>query len=161
PRRPAVPGRGHGLAGGAVAPALACRPKSGAGGCGGRPRFLRRDGHGTAGPPFRGWRSRGGAAPRAGPAPEGGGFPRPPRGGEGAFIAAVAAGERRPGHVVLRGSKALGESDWQGGGYTSFCRTPSEVIQRLEELGVGVVVLDTSAPPAADLEHHRLLGETV
>jgi 4-amino-4-deoxy-L-arabinose transferase-like glycosyltransferase len=81
--------------------------------------------------------------------------------GEGAFIAAVAAGERRPGHVVLRASKALADSDWQGGGYTSFCRTPAEVMRRLEELGVGVVVLDTSAPPTADLEHHRLLGETV
>jgi hypothetical protein len=81
--------------------------------------------------------------------------------GEGAFIAAVAAGEPRPGHVVLRASKALGDSDWQGGGYTSFCRTPAEMMRRLEQLGVAVVVLDTSAPPTADLEHHRLLGETV
>jgi hypothetical protein len=81
--------------------------------------------------------------------------------GEGAVIAAVAAGERRPGHIVLRGSKALSDSDWQGNGYVSLCRTPAEVLRRLEELGVAVVVFDTSAPSAPDLEHHRLLGETV
>jgi hypothetical protein len=83
--------------------------------------------------------------------------------GEGAFIAAVAARERRPGHFVLRASKELAKSDWMGRDYSirAECRTPEGMLHYLEQVGVGVVVLDGSAPPAADLAHHLLLAETV
>jgi len=81
--------------------------------------------------------------------------------GEGMFIAAVAEREKRPGHTILRGSKVLGQSDWMGHEYTCFCQTPEEMMRLLEELEVGVVVLDTSAPPARDMAHHMLLTQTV
>jgi hypothetical protein len=83
--------------------------------------------------------------------------------GEGAFIAAVAAGEQRPGHVVVRASKVLADDDWLGRGYTirADCRTPEAMMRYLEQLDVGVVVLDTSAPLTAWMGHHVLLGKTV
>jgi len=81
--------------------------------------------------------------------------------GEGMFIAAVAQREQRPGHTILRASKVLGYSDWMGREYTSFCKTPEEMMRLLDKLEVGVIVLDTSAPPAQDMAHHVLLTETI
>ncbi|HJT77942.1 MAG TPA: glycosyltransferase family 39 protein [Gemmataceae bacterium] len=81
--------------------------------------------------------------------------------GEGAFIAEVAAHEERPGHTVLRGSKLLAKDDWMGHGYEPLYRTQEALTRRLEEAGVAVVVVDTSAPESPDLEHHRLLLEAL
>jgi hypothetical protein len=83
--------------------------------------------------------------------------------GEGAFVAAVAGGERRPGHVVLRASKVLATDDWLGRDYAirPDCRTPEAMQRHLERLGVGVVVLDTSAPLTPWMGHHLLLGATI
>ncbi len=77
--------------------------------------------------------------------------------GEGAFIAEVAGEEERPGHTVLRGSKLLGDGDWLGIGYEPLYRTPEALARSLTQAGVSLVVVDTSAPPTADLEHHRML----
>ena len=40
--------------------------------------------------------------------------------GEGMLIAEIAMRDRRPGHFVLRGSKVLARSDWNGNGYLSI-----------------------------------------
>ncbi|MBV9122518.1 MAG: glycosyltransferase family 39 protein [Planctomycetes bacterium] len=65
--------------------------------------------------------------------------------GEGAFIAAVAARESRPGHVVLRSSKLLANINWMGQGEANLYQTPDEVLHCLEQSAVEVVVVDTSA----------------
>jgi hypothetical protein len=79
--------------------------------------------------------------------------------GEGMFIAEIAMREKRPGHVVLRASKALAESGWMGEGYNSRFDTPEQLMEYLESVPVGLVVLDDAeaTPPA----HHRLLRELV
>jgi hypothetical protein len=80
---------------------------------------------------------------------------------EGMFIAAVAEREPRPGHIVLRGSKSLSQSDWIGHDYQDLVHTPAEMMKELERLRVDYLVLDTSAPPVRYLAFHRLLTETV
>jgi hypothetical protein len=79
--------------------------------------------------------------------------------GEGMFVAEIAMREERPGHVVLRASKVLSESGWMGEGYSSLFDTPEQLMEYLEGVPVGVVVMDDSeAMPQA---HHRLLREVL
>ena len=61
---------------------------------------------------------------------------------EGAFIAEVAMQERRPGHFVLRSSKALASSTWLGENYQMRFREPGAVADYLESIPVGVVAVD-------------------
>jgi hypothetical protein len=79
--------------------------------------------------------------------------------GEGMFISEVARREPRPRRTILRGSKALAESGWNGEGYRLLHRTPAEVLAFLEH-AVDVIVLDTSANTAGET-HPQLLTETV
>lgn len=79
--------------------------------------------------------------------------------GEGMFIEEVAMREKRPGHIVLRASKALSESGWMGEGYSCFFDTPEELMDYLESVPVGVLVLEEDASP--DQAHQRLLKQVV
>lgn len=79
--------------------------------------------------------------------------------GEGMFISEVAAREPRPLRTILRGSKVLAESGWNGEGYRLLHRTTREVIAFLDS-GVEVVVLDTSAVTDGEA-HHGLLAQTL
>ena len=80
--------------------------------------------------------------------------------GEGSFIAEVAMRERRPGHFVLRASKVLSHSDWDGNRYKLMHRTRAMIENYLASVPVGVVVIDWS-PQRRLPEHERLLMETV
>ncbi len=62
--------------------------------------------------------------------------------GEGVFTAEVAMRERRPGHVVLRASKALASQSWSGYRVRLITKTPEEAMKRLESVPVEVLVLD-------------------
>ena len=79
--------------------------------------------------------------------------------GEGMFVSEVAMRELRPGHFVLRASKVLASSRWDGSEYEVLYRDVNEVESFLEETGVGVVVLDCSSPESR--RHLKLLGETL
>lgn len=79
--------------------------------------------------------------------------------GEGMFIQEVAMHEERPGHIVLRASKVLSESGWMGEGYASFFDTPDQLLEYLESVPVGVVVLEEDAAP--NQAHHRLLRQVM
>ena len=81
--------------------------------------------------------------------------------GEGMFISEVAMRERRPGHVVMRASKSLANSRWDGGEYVPLYRTPEEMMRHLEGIPVEAVVIDRSIPVRRQVEHHRLLEETL
>jgi hypothetical protein len=75
--------------------------------------------------------------------------------GEGAFIAEMAMREKRLGHIILRGSKVLAHSSWDGRSYECVYRTSTEVDRYMTELPVRVLVVDTSS--GAPLDHHRNL----
>ncbi len=81
--------------------------------------------------------------------------------GEGMFIVAVANGEKRPGHFVLRSSKVLCDSDWLGTHYEALYRTPGEMQAYLESIPVGVVVIDESVPKENRQPHQQTLDDTI
>jgi hypothetical protein len=67
--------------------------------------------------------------------------------------------EARPGHILLRASRMLGESDWNGRNYKVKMKTPTEIQRFLEEAAVDVVVLNRK--PDHGFEHHKLLLATI
>ena len=79
--------------------------------------------------------------------------------GEGMFISEVAMQENRPGHIVLRASKSLSLSRWDGTEYESFYNAPEEMMSYLKEIPVGIVIFDKSAQYQS--KHHHLLQETL
>ncbi len=81
--------------------------------------------------------------------------------GEGAFISEVAMQEQRPGHIVLRASKLLSYSRWDGSKYKLLYRTQEELYNYLLDVPVGIVVVDLSIPDKKETRHHSLLKETL
>lgn len=83
--------------------------------------------------------------------------------GEGAVIAEVAMHEDRPGHQVLRASKLLSRSSWNGSRYQALATNAEEVQALLDRASVEVVVLDDD--PLTKLKrpqpHHDLLRAAV
>ena len=63
------------------------------------------------------------------------------RKGEGILISEVAARESRPGHIVLRASKMLASDDWMGRNYRPLFQDQREVLQYLEGIPVGIVII--------------------
>jgi hypothetical protein len=62
--------------------------------------------------------------------------------GEGMLISEVAAREPRPGHIVLRADKMLASEDWMGRDYQVLFHDPEQVLQYLESIPTGVVIID-------------------
>jgi hypothetical protein len=62
--------------------------------------------------------------------------------GEGAFIAEVAAHEKRPGHIVERGSKILAEENLMGNRFRLFYTTPEELMRFFEKTPHRIVIVD-------------------
>jgi hypothetical protein len=79
--------------------------------------------------------------------------------GEAILISEVAMREARPGHILLRASHMLAESDWTASKYKLIIKTPAEIQRFLEEAAVNVVVLDLK--PDHEWEHHRQLLATI
>lgn len=77
--------------------------------------------------------------------------------GEGAFITEVAMHDRRPGHIVLRSTKVLSNSNWYGNVYRLRYNSSREVCSFLDQAPIDAVLLDTR-PAAAwvDEEAYRL-----
>jgi hypothetical protein len=66
----------------------------------------------------------------------------------------------RPGHIVLRASHALADSDWNGGSYKLLFHSAAEVSDYLSYLPIGVVVIDRTNYPRPHL-HQPLLEEAI
>jgi hypothetical protein len=81
--------------------------------------------------------------------------------GEGMAISEIAMRERRPGHVVLRGSKVLSRMGWLGEDYEALYKSPEELTRFLEGIPVGIVLIDQSIPAASQRPHHELLRTTL
>ena len=63
--------------------------------------------------------------------------------GEGAFISEVAMHEQRPGHIILRSSKFLGSSTWNGTNFELRYKTAVELREFLDHAPIDAVILDT------------------
>ena len=72
--------------------------------------------------------------------------------GEGAMIAARLAQDRDRSSHLLRASKFLSRSDWNGDGYSALYTTPAAMRSALAGAGLDYAVLDTSAPSRPDAE---------
>lgn len=81
--------------------------------------------------------------------------------GEGMFIAEIAMREKRPGHIVHRGSKLLASSSWSGGDYAAKATDTAGIVAELARAQVEIVVLDTTVPAERldRMPHHALLAE--
>jgi len=79
--------------------------------------------------------------------------------GEGALISEVAMREARPGHIILRASRMLADSDWNGRNYKMKMEGPAEIQRFLESAAVDIVVLDFDS--YHDFEHHKQLQATI
>jgi 4-amino-4-deoxy-L-arabinose transferase-like glycosyltransferase len=77
--------------------------------------------------------------------------------GEAVFIAELAALDERPEHRVLRASKVLSTSTWDGSDYRLTYATPEEVHRFLTNAHVDVVVIDTKPMEGPHSRHHRQL----
>lgn len=78
--------------------------------------------------------------------------------GEGAVISEVARMEKRPGHIVLRASKVLAQSEWTGRNYHLLYPEVSAVMRFLESVPVRILVMDNT-PGTKDHLHHRQLEQ--
>ncbi len=78
--------------------------------------------------------------------------------GEGAFISEVASREDRPGHIVLRASKILGQSGWLNQKYKPIHSSDTELLGFLEDVPVGIVIIDESLPTVYRVHHHQRLA---
>lgn len=77
--------------------------------------------------------------------------------GEGAFIAEIAMRNEGRRRVVLRASKALAISDWNGANYQPLFRTTEEIHRHLNQGSVEVVVTEETST-LGHLPHTALLN---
>jgi hypothetical protein len=82
------------------------------------------------------------------------------RDGEGMLVSELAMAEKRPGHQILRGTKVLSRTDWNGHVFASFYQDPNTLLDYLHNANIGLVVSDT-LPPVFLYEHQRVLAETL
>ena len=74
---------------------------------------------------------------------------------DGMIVAAMAEHHPRSGPIVLRSSRVLARSDWNGHRYSTQLRDAQQTRQRLRELGIGLIVM----PTAPELLHEQLLAD--
>jgi len=79
--------------------------------------------------------------------------------GEGMFISEVAMREQRPGHFVLRATKVLAASQWDGKNYRALFENTKDVQEYLSEVPVEVIVFDATLPLNESGTHHHILSE--
>jgi hypothetical protein len=77
---------------------------------------------------------------------------------EGMLISEVAAREARPGHIILRASKMLASEDWMGTYYQPLFQDQKVLLQYLEEIPTGIVILDESG---RSTPHGQLLYQAI
>jgi len=80
---------------------------------------------------------------------------------EGCFIAAMSLTEPRPSSTILRATKILAKTNWNGNRYTPLAGDSDAVERLLDENSVGTVVAHTPAGERPLFSHHALLVETV
>jgi Dolichyl-phosphate-mannose-protein mannosyltransferase len=82
------------------------------------------------------------------------------RDGEGMLVSELAMCDKRPAHTVLRGTKVLASTDWNGNVFETYFRTPEALLNFLRDARVGLVVSDT-LPPTISFEHQHVLNQAI
>lgn len=80
--------------------------------------------------------------------------------GEGMLIAEIAIHEKRPGHFIVRGTKVLSTTNWNGSMRSPIYATPSALLGYLDRVPIGVLVLDL-LPEGIAFPHQSMLMATV
>ncbi len=81
--------------------------------------------------------------------------------GEGMLVSELAMqASHRPQHVVLRGTKLLSVSDWEGTHYRTLQHDTGEVMALLQSIPVDIVVVDLDSPHP-DMTAHQMLRDTL
>jgi hypothetical protein len=81
--------------------------------------------------------------------------------GEGMLTSELAmATKKRPGHQIIRGTKDLSNTDWDGHVSACLYPTPDALLEYLHKAQIDIVVSDT-LPPASPFQHQRVLTETI
>ncbi len=80
---------------------------------------------------------------------------------EGVTVSEIAMRDTRPGHTVVRASKAVGSSDWDGSNYRARLNTPAELMAYLQSVPVDFIVLDLIQPDAGAIKPHALMLEAL
>jgi Dolichyl-phosphate-mannose-protein mannosyltransferase len=81
--------------------------------------------------------------------------------GEGMFVADMALHRRESQSIVVRGTKALADSNWMGTEYKSLCQDPREVVELLDKLPITYLVEDRSVGPAGLRPHQKLVEQAI
>jgi hypothetical protein len=81
--------------------------------------------------------------------------------GEGSWITGVATGERRPGSIVLRGSKVFAREDWLGRGTVERFESVGDVRALLDRIPVSTVVIDATTEEHERRGYHARLAAAV
>ena len=66
--------------------------------------------------------------------------------GEGMFISEVAMHEHRPGHTILRASKALAKSSWSGSDYAPLFKNDDDLFDYLTNGKIQYLAIDDAVP---------------
>jgi hypothetical protein len=84
---------------------------------------------------------------------------------EGPWIAIVCLREPRPSSTIVRATKLLSASTWNGGNYRALVSIPEEVEQKLDEMAIDLVVLERAGiaqpPGEPPRPHHHRLAATL
>ena len=80
--------------------------------------------------------------------------------GEGGLVAGVAQRDRAKRLYVLRGSKLLAASDWNGANYSLQYPDAAALLRGLDDLGIGFVALDT-ASEAQKIPHNQQIQAAI
>jgi hypothetical protein len=78
---------------------------------------------------------------------------------EGSWVVIASLRESRPSSVIVRATKALARSGWNGDYYKLLTTTPAAIEDKLDRLGIETIILDNRFSGAAPLAHHRMLRE--
>jgi hypothetical protein len=79
--------------------------------------------------------------------------------GEGAFVAAIAARDRRPNAIVIRASKAFASSTWMGVEYQLLYQDSVSILKALDRFRASRVVIDDST--VEPLPHQEQLKQAL
>jgi hypothetical protein len=79
--------------------------------------------------------------------------------GEGSVIAAIAATDKRPRMVVLRGSKILVSEDWLGRNPRDHFGTLDELRKLLDSIPVEAVMVDEAVNPQWHRPYHEMVAQ--
>jgi hypothetical protein len=83
------------------------------------------------------------------------------RDGEGMLTSELAmASKKRPGYQIIRGTKVLSHTDWDGNVFACLYQTPEALLEYLHNTQIDIVVSDT-LPPVSPFQHQRVLAETI